>query len=152
MCTTCRVFQCLMERAGLNPEEGPDFVAVYIDVIVSSRTLEERLQHLCRVIQCIRDSGLKLKPSKCHFIRQEVKYLGHLITSHGLKTNPIITSAVANFPPPHNLTELRRFLGMSSYYHRFVPNFSNIASPSPLQSLTREEAPFLWTDECACSF
>ena len=112
------VLQRLMERvlAGLNPENGPDFVAVYIDdIIVFSRTLEEHLQHLRQVIQRISGAGLKLKSSKCYFIRQEVEYLGHLITPHGLKTNQQLTSVVAEFPQPWNLTELHRFLGMSSY-------------------------------------
>ena len=65
------VFQRLMEKvlAGLNPEEGPDYVVVYIDdILVFSRTLEDHLEHLRRVMQRIRDAGLKLKPSKCHFI------------------------------------------------------------------------------------
>ena len=79
-----------------------------------------------------------------------MEYLGHLITPHGLKTNPRLTSAVADFPPPRNLTELRRFLGMSSYYRRFVPNFLKIASP--LQALTRKDVQFVWTTECARSF
>ena len=98
-CLGC-VFQRLMERglAGLNPEDGPAFVAVYIDdVIVFSRTLEDHLQRLRQVIQRISDAGLKLKPTKCRFIREEVEYLGHLITPHGLKTNPRLTAAVANF-------------------------------------------------------
>ena len=142
------VFQRLMERvlAGLNPEDGPAFTAVYIDdVIVFSRTLEEHLQHLCQVIQRISNAGLKLKPTKCHFIWEEVEYLGHLITPKGLKTNPKLTSAVANFPQPRNLTELRRFLGMCSYYRRFVPGFAKIASP--LQSTTRKDSPFRWTPD-----
>lgn len=125
------VFQQLMEKilSGLNPEDGPDFVAVYIDdVLVFSRTLEEHLQHLRQVIQRIRDAGLKLKPSKYSFVREEVEYLGHIITPHGLKTNPRLTSAIVDFPQPRTLTELRRFLGMCSYYRRFVLNFSKIAS------------------------
>ena len=70
---TPSVFQRLMDLervlAGLNPEDGPDFVVVYIDdVIVFSRSLDEHLQHLRRVNERIRDAGLKLKPSKCHFI------------------------------------------------------------------------------------
>ena len=120
------VFHWLMERvlAGLNPENGPDFAAVCMDdVLVFSRTLEEHLQHLCQVIQRISNAGLKLKPSKCHFIREEVEYLGHFITPHGLQTNPRLTSAVSDFPQSRNLTELRRFLGMCSYYRKFVPNF-----------------------------
>ena len=124
---------------------------MYIDdVIVFSRTLDDHLQHLCRVIQRISDAGLKFKPAKCHFIREEVEYLGHLITPHGLKTNARLVSAVAKFPQPRNLTELRRFLGMCSYYRRFVPAFSKIASP--LQMLTRKDTPFQWTTDCEQSF
>jgi hypothetical protein len=77
------VFQRLMQQvlAGLNPLEGPDFVAVYLDdVLVFSETLCDRLVHLCKVLQCIAQAGLKLKPMKCHFVRQEVNYLGHVIT------------------------------------------------------------------------
>ena len=84
------VFQCLMQRvlAGLNPGAGPDFVAVYIDdVLVFSRTMEEHLVHLQAVIKRIKEAELKLKPAKCHFARQEVEYLGHLVTPEGLKMN-----------------------------------------------------------------
>ena len=142
---TPSVFQNFMARvlAGLNPKDGPDFVAMYIhvdDVIMFSRTLDQHLQHLYCVIQCLRDAGLKLKPSKCHFIQVEVEYLGHVITLHGLKINTRLTSPVANFPQLQNLTELRRFLEMSSYYRRFVPNFSKIARP--LQSLAHKDAQF----------
>ena len=147
------VFQRLMEKvlAGLNPDDGPDYVAVYIDdVLVFSRTLEEHLQHLCNVIQRLSEAGLKLKPSKCRFIREEVEYLGHVITPYGLKTNPRITSSVKGFPRPRNMTELRRFLGLCSYYRRFVHNFSKIASP--LRALTRKDAEFSWTTEREHSF
>ena len=77
------VFQRLMQQvlAGLNPEEGPDFVKVYIDdVLVFSPTLAEHIDHLRRVLVRIREAGLKLKPSKCHFIAKEVEYLGHILT------------------------------------------------------------------------
>ena len=77
------VFQRLMQQvlAGLNPEEGPDFVKVYIDdVLVFSPTLGDHLDHLSQVLARIRKAGLKLKPSKCHFIAKEVEYLGHILT------------------------------------------------------------------------
>jgi len=80
---------------GLNPEGGPDFVSVYLDdVLVFSKTLEGHLEHLRTVIERLAAAGLKLKPSKCHFIRQEVEYLGHIITPNGLKPNPQRVAAV----------------------------------------------------------
>ena len=147
------VFQRLMERvlSGLNPEDGPDYVVVYIDdVLVFSRTIDDHLEHLSRVIQRLHGAGLKLKPSKCHFIREEVEYLGHMITPQGLKTNARLIAAVSEFPRPRNLPEVRRFLGLSSYYRRFVPNFSKIASP--LQALTRKAVEFEWSSGCEMSF
>ena len=147
------VFQRLMQRVlmGLNPESGPDFVSVYIDdVLVFSRTLEEHLEHLRVVIERIRDAGLKLKPSKCHFIQEEVEYLGHILTPTGLRTNPRLVEAAKEFPRPQNVKEVRQFLGLSSYYRRFIHRFSAIAQP--LNALTRTGTRFQWTRECQQSF
>ena len=147
------VFQRLMQRVllGLNPEEGPDFVYVYIDdVLVFSRTLDDHLEHLGRVIRRIQEAGLKLKPSKCHFLRTEVECLGHMITPQGLKTNPALVSAVKEFPTPRNVRETRQFLGLSSYYRRFISSFAKIARP--LHQLTKKEAQFIWNEECQTAF
>ena len=147
------VFQRLMQRVlrGLNPDEGPDFVSVYIDdVLVFSRTLTEHLQHLKLVIEHLQEAGLKLKPAKCHFVRKEVEYLGHLITPEGLKPNPKLVTAVKEFPIPRNVRELRQFLGLSSYYRRFIPLFAKIARP--LHELTRNGADFAWNRECQAAF
>ena len=79
------VLQRLMER-GLNPEDGPDFVKVYIDdVLVFSHNLEDHLEHLRLVLLRIREAGLKLKPSKCCFVTTNIEYLGHVLTPEGLK-------------------------------------------------------------------
>ena len=134
------VFQRLMQRVlmGLNPIEGPDFISVYIDdALVFSRTLKEHLDHLARVIKRLHRAGLKLKPSKCFFLRQEVEYLGHIITPSGLRTNPKLVSAVKEFAVPRNLRETRQFLGLCSYYRRFIPQFAKVARP--LHSLTRRK-------------
>ena len=80
---------------GFNPEEGPDFVAVCIDdILIFSRTLEDHINHLRLMFKCLLETGLKLKPTKCHFVRKEVEYLGHIITPQGLKTNPRLVTAV----------------------------------------------------------
>ncbi len=80
-------FQRLMQHVimGLNPPDGPDCVAVYRDdVLVFSQSMEEHIRHLCLVIDSLMENGLKLKPSKCHFVCQEVEYLGHVVTPAGL--------------------------------------------------------------------
>ena len=143
------VFQRLMQQVlmGLNPEDGPDFVSVYIDdVLVFSKTLEEHLHHLELVLKRVIEVGLKLKPVKCQFFRQEVEYLGHTITPLGLKTSSRHVAAVDKFPTPTNIREVRRFLGMASYYRRFIPSFAKIAHP--LHALTRKDIQFEWTQEC----
>lgn len=147
------VFQRLMSRVlmGLNPTDGPDFVTVYIDdILIFSKSLEDHLQHLECVVKRIQKVGLKLKPSKCRFICQEVEYLGHVITPCGLKTNQGLIKAVEEFPRPLDVSELRRFLGQSSYYRRFIKNYSSIAHP--LHALTRKEVVYEWTKECQTAF
>ena len=147
------VFQRLMQRvlAGLNPPEGPDFVSVYLDdVIVFSRTLDDHLHHLSLVIDRLTKAGLKLKPSKCHFISQEVQYLGHLLTPEGIRPNPDRVAAVRDYPTPRNVKEVRQFLGLASYYRRFVKNFAKTAQP--LHNLTQKGAVFCWTPGCEEAF
>ena len=101
----------------VNPENGPEFVTVYIDdLLVFSSTLPEHLHHLRLILAKLRDVGLKLNPNNCCFIRKEVEYLGHVITPHGLKPNDKLIAAVRELVPPKNAQELRHFLGLSSYY------------------------------------
>ena len=106
------VFQRLMQQVllGLNPEDGPDFVSVYIDdILVFSETLEDHMKHLAIVMNHLIEVGLKLKPTKCHFCRQEVEYLGHVITPQGLKTSEKHITAVREFSTPESVRDVRRF-------------------------------------------
>ena len=147
------VFQRLMQQVfrGLNPEDGPDFVSVYIDdILVFSRNLHDHLVHLKLVMERVQKAGLKLKPIKCHFIQTKVEYLGHVITPQGLETNPKLITAVTEFPTPGNVRETRQFLGLCSYYRRFVPLFAKIARA--LHHLTKKGEVFRWTGDCQQSF
>ena len=86
LCNAPAVFQCLMQQVlqRLNPTDRPDFVSVYVDdVLIFSKTLDEHLEHLESVINRLEEVGLKLKASKCQFVREEVEYLGHVITPDG---------------------------------------------------------------------
>ena len=145
------VFQRLMQRVlmGLNPEEGP--VSTYIDdVLVFSASFEDHLQHLSCVLDKLINVGLKLKPVKCHFLCPKVEYLGHLITPTGISPNPGRIAAVKDYPAPTSVKEVRQFLGIASYYRRFVRGFANVAQP--LHALTQKGAVFSWTESCQQAF
>ena len=147
------VFQRLMNKVlmGLNPENGRDFVAVYLDdVIIFSDTFEDHLEHLKLVLQRFAAAGLKLKPSKCHFICQTVEYLGHTITPQGISPNNSRVVAIQSFPIPTSVKEVRQFVGLASYYRRFINGFAKIAQP--LHQLTQKDAQFNWSPDCQQSF
>ena len=126
------VFQRLMQQVitPLNPSSGPDFVSVYLDdILVFSRTLEQHLQHLKTVIDKLSGVGLKLKPSKCRFAQEELEYLGHMVSRGGLKTSPRLVEAFQQFPVLRSVHNVRRFLGLLSYYRKFIRDFAKIARP-----------------------
>ncbi len=103
------VFQRLVEEVlwGLSPEDGDAFVSAYIeDIIVFSGSLGEHLTHLEKVMDRLMSAGLKLNPDKCQFLRQEVEYLGFVVTSQGLKPSQRHLVAVREFPTPENVSEV----------------------------------------------
>ena len=147
------VFQRLMQKvlSGLNPDSGKQFVAAYLDnILIFSTMLQEHLAHLRKVIDRLKFANLKLKPSKCNFMKEEVEYLGHIITAAGLQPNSRITQAVQDFVIPENIRAVRRFLGMASYYRRFIAGFAKIAQP--LHRLTAKDVPFEWSPGCGAAF
>lgn len=94
---------------------------------------------------CLTEAELKLKLSKCHFIQQLLEYLGHLITPDGLKPNLKQVAAVQEFPILQSISKVRQFLGLTSYYRKFIGNFAKIAAP--LHGLTRKDVKFAQTDK-----
>lgn len=121
-------FQRLMERVmgTINLKE----VLVFLDdIIVFSTTLEEHEARLQHVLQQLRENGLKLSPQKCHFFQTSVRYLGHIVSSRGVETDPEKISALNTWPRPQTLSELKSFLGFAGYYRRFVQDFSKIVRP-----------------------
>ena len=85
-----------------------------------SRSLEEHQQHLQDVFDRLKEAGFKLKPSKCHFAAEKVVYLGHNFSKEGASVDTSKTDYVASFPIPKNRTDVRSFLGLATYYKRFV--------------------------------
>ena len=103
---------------------------VYLDdIIIFSDTKEEHLKRLEAVFQKLAAAGLKLKPSKCFLFREEIEYLGHVISGKGISTNPKKVEAVTKWPTPKTVYDVRSFLGFVGYYRRFIKDFSKISKP-----------------------
>ena len=105
-------------------------VLVYLDdLVVFGATLEEHETRLLKVLDRLRDEGLKLSLDKCQFCQPSVTYVGHIISQDGVSTDPKKTEAVTTWPRPNTVTALRSFLGFCGYYRRFVKDYSKVAHP-----------------------
>ena len=121
------------------------------DIIIFSRNECEHLKHIKIIFQKLIDAGLKLKESKCDFFKKEIHYyLGHLISSEVIHPLPEKLDTICNMPSPKTPKEIKQFLGLCSYYRKFVPRFSDIAWP--LSKLTAHDAIFVWCEQCELSF
>ncbi|KRZ67383.1 Retrovirus-related Pol polyprotein from transposon 17.6 [Trichinella papuae] len=141
LCNAPATFQRLMEKALRGLTWKTCFV--YLDdIIVFGKTEEEHLERLEGVLSRLQSVGLKIKPEKCQLMRQSVHYLGHVVTQHGVGTDPEKTAAVQKWPTPRCVREVRQFLGLASYYRRFVRNFAGVANP--LHALTKKGEKWHW--------
>ena len=147
LCNAGATFQRAMEEM----LEDLEFAVAYIDdVTVSSKGFEGHLEHLKKVFDLLREKKLKMKPAKCFFGYRETKFLGFIVSADGIKVCPSRTEIIANYPRPVTAKGIRSFLGLASYYRRFIPNFSDIASP--MIALTRKNKEFKWDEECERGF
>ncbi|GBM82908.1 Retrovirus-related Pol polyprotein from transposon 17.6 [Araneus ventricosus] len=112
------------------------------DIIVFSQTFENHLQRLKIVLQCIQEAGLVLNTKKCVFGVRQITILGHVVSEDGIKPDPEKVRAVKNFPVPKSVHDVRSFLGLCSYYRRFIKNFCYRAQP--LQDLLKGDSKFAW--------
>ena len=136
-------FQRLLDSI-LGPELEPHVFVYLDDIIIASPTFDTHLRHLAEVFRRLRNAKLRLNPEKCQFCRAELQYLGHVVTREGIQTDPKKISAVADWPAPTTVRKVRQFVGMASWYRRFVPNFSTIVAP--LTKLTGKNARWRWGD------
>lgn len=149
LCNAPATFERLMEKvlAAIPRQE----CLVYLDdILVHGSSFNAALESLRQVLQRIAAAGLKLHPDKCCFMKRELEFLGHRIGGEGISTLEEKVQAVKDWPAPVNLRELKSFIGLASYYRRFVRGFSCIAAP--LFRLQRKNSDFLWTPECEQAF
>ncbi|GIL79609.1 hypothetical protein Vretifemale_8871, partial [Volvox reticuliferus] len=145
-------FQAVMDRI-FRPYIDKFIICYLDDILVFSKTREEHLQHLRQVFEILRREQLYAKRTKCHWAQPQVEYLGHIVSQDGVRMDPRKTSVVRDWPVPSSLQELRRFLGLTNYFRKFIERYSVIAAP--LTNLTRKGAfssPEAWTPACQEAF
>ena len=105
-----------------------NFAIAYLDdIIIFSKTVEEHLDHIKQVFEKLRNTHLSMKLSKCHLFTKEIQYLGHILSTKGIRPLPLKTQAIKNIHPPKTPKQECAFLGLIRYYRKFIRNFTKIA-------------------------
>lgn len=161
LCNAPSTFQRLMER--IFGDQHCQSLLLYLDdVVVFSSTVAEHVARLDAVLGRLQKEGLKAKLEKCVFFKPEVSYLGHVISSDGVSTDPGKIEVVSNWQNPNHVSELRSFLGFASYYRRFIEGFAKLAAPlhrlvadlmgTKSRKPSGKNLPAVWTEKCEHSF
>ncbi len=157
LCNAPATFQRLMQRC-LSGQLS-DYALVYLDdIILYSPDFTSHLQHLDKVLERLGQHGLRLRLDKCKLLQPEVKFLGHVVDSTGVRPDPDKISAVLDWPVPTTIKQVRAFLGLAGYYRRFVRGFAGVARPlnqllTGIPASRKSEAQKVnWSPECQTSF
>ena len=103
--------------------------ALVYDIIIFSPSKSQHRKDLEKVFKCLERANMTLKPSKCKFAQNSVKYLGHLLSNKGILPNPAKTEIIRDFPAPTNLKQMRQFLGICNFYRQYIPKYGYLRAP-----------------------
>ena len=130
---------------------GLPFAFGYLDdILIFSPDMKTHLEHMRIIFERLKGANLKLKESKCSFLKAHIQYLGHIISGEGIEPVPKKLESLNEMPLPTTQKEVRQFLGLAGYYRKFVPKYSDIARP--LTDLTKKDTQFNWTERCQQTF
>ena len=119
---------------------------IYLDdIIIFSPIFDAHLFRLEKVFIRLQENYFKIKLQKFHFGLPHVSFLGHVVSGDGIQTDPAKTLTIATWPLPQNISQLRSFLGLASYYRRFIKDFGKISSP--MTAMLERDKAFIWTDD-----
>ena len=120
------------------------------DILVFSPDMESHRKHLCEVFQRLRKHNLTLRGRKCEVGKQSINYLGHTFSELGMSPQNSKVESIVNWPQPTNQKELKQFMGLSSYYRRYINKFASITQP--LNSLLVTDTTFTWSEDVDVAF
>lgn len=144
--TAPAIFQRVLSKI-LRTYKLTDSTINYIDdLLVFSKSFEEHLKHLKRLLSEIIEEGFRLKTSKCFFASDTVQYLGHLICKNTVKLIKDNLKAIRAFPTPSSQKKIRQFLGKINFYHEYGPKIAIVLEP--LHNLQRKNRKLIWSQEC----
>jgi hypothetical protein len=127
------------------------FCVVYLDdILIYSRSIEDHIEHLRLVLNVLREHKLYAKLTKCEFMKEEMLFLGHKVSSEGISPEPSKQEAILNWERPKNIKQIQSFLGLANYYRRFIKNYSHEANP--MVKLLKKYTTFHWGPEQDDSF
>jgi hypothetical protein len=127
------------------------FVVVFIDdILIYSKNEEEHAKHLRIVLTRLREHQLYAKFSKCTFWLEEIQFLGHVLSAKGIAVDPSKVKDILEWKPPTTVHQVRSFLGLAGYYHRFIPDLSKIVKP--ITCLLKNDTKFDWSSKCNDAF
>ena len=130
--------------------EGKYAMAYLDDILIYSDSFENHLKHIEDIFQQLEKADLCLNKKKCHFVKKEIEYLGHIVSPKGLRPNTEKVRAIQTLDAPTTVKGVRSYLGLAGYYRNFIPKFSSISRP--LTKLTRKNTRFYWDDDCQDAF
>jgi len=112
------------------------------DVLIFSKTMEEHVAHVDEILQRLEEANLIVNLTKCEFLKEEIVFVGHTFAAGGMTVVQSKVAAINNIKRPSTATDVRRFLGMTGYYRKFIRNYARIAQP--LNTLTKKDSKFTW--------
>ena len=141
-----RIISSILKKYNLT-----EYAHNYIDgILIHSKSFDEHLIHIEKVLKAFQIENIKLKLSKCSFVKREVKYLGHKLSHNQVIPLNDNLESIMRFPTPKTVKNVQQFLGKINFYHKFIPSAAKLLFP--LYNLLKKDTKFEWNENCQNAF